>query len=159
MDGIPNRSEGEMENDLIIRGPEPGDAAALADLATQLGYPSTADDIARRLVFLEGDALRRVFVAQVDGEVVGWVDVFARQMLLDDGMAEISGLVVGDGQRGRGIGLRLMEAAESWAASVGCQIMRVRSNVIRERAHRFYTERLGYEVVKQQMVFGKTLTG
>ena len=110
-------------------------------------------------MFLEGDALRRVFVAQVDGEVVGWVDVFARQMLLDDGMAEISGLVVGDGQRGRGIGLRLMEAAESWAASVGCQIMRVRSNVIRERAHRFYTERLGYEVVKQQMVFGKTLTG
>jgi catechol 2,3-dioxygenase-like lactoylglutathione lyase family enzyme len=42
---------------------------------------------------------------------------------------------------------------------MGCEMMRVRSNVIRERAHRFYTERLGYEVVKQQMVFGKTLEG
>jgi GNAT superfamily N-acetyltransferase len=148
-----------MENDLIIREPGPGDAAALADLATQLGYPSTAKDITRRLGLLDGDTLRRVFVAEVGGAVVGWVDVFARRMLLADGMAEVNGLVVGDDQRGRGIGVQLMEAAETWATSMGCEMMRVRSNVIRERAHRFYTERLGYEVVKQQMVFGKTLEG
>ena len=146
-----------MESDLIIREPKPGDATALADHATQLGYPSTADDIGRRLAQLEGDALRRVFVAEAGGDVVGWVDVFVRRMLLIDSMAEVNGLVVADGFRGQGIGERLIQAAEEWALSVGCMGMRVRSNVIRERAHRFYTERQGYEVVKQQMVFGKTL--
>jgi GNAT superfamily N-acetyltransferase len=105
------------------------------------------------------EGLRRVFVAEVDGEVVGWVDVFARRMLLADGMAEVSGLVVADGFRGRGIGARLMQATEKWAVSVGCTVMRVRSNIIRKQAHRFYTERLGYSVVKQQRVFGKKLKG
>lgn len=148
-----------MESDLIVRGPAPGDAAALAELATQLGYPSTAAEAEARLGRLADDRLRRVFVAEAYGEVVGWVDVFARWMLLADGMAEVSGLVVADGFRGQGIGVRLMQAAEVWAASVGCTEMRVRSNVIRERAHRFYTERLGYSVVKQQMVFSKKLKG
>lgn len=144
---------------VIIRTPRIEDAAVLADLATQLGYPATAADIEGRLETLTGDNLRKVFVAEVDGAVVGWVDVFARRMLLVDGMAEINGLIVDAGVRGQGIGEQLMAAAEAWAVSAGCQEMRVRSNVIRQRAHRFYTERLGYDTIKQQAVFRKSLVG
>ena len=45
--------------------------------------------------------------------------------------------------------------AEEWAARHGCPRVRVRSNVIRERTHRFY-ERLGYRAVKSQKVFDKS---
>jgi len=47
-------------------------------------------------------------------------------------------------------------AAEQWARVHGFALMRVRSNVVRERAHRFY-EREGYARVKTQAVFRKAL--
>jgi len=41
----------------------------------------------------------------------------------------------------------LLAAAEDWARKHGCKEMSVRSNVIRERAHKFY-ERNAYEHYK-----------
>lgn len=55
-----------------------------------------------------------------------------------------------------GVGATLLAAAEAWAAARGHDTLRVRSNVIRVDAHRFY-ERLGYERVKQSLVFQKHL--
>jgi GNAT superfamily N-acetyltransferase len=70
--------------------------------------------------------------------------------------AEIAGLVVDEASRGDGMGEALVHRAEAWARERGVAVMRVRSNVIRERAHRFY-DRLGYERVKRQVVFKKRL--
>ena len=49
-----------------------------------------------------------------------------------------------------------LEAAEDWACQHDCPSMSVRSNVIRDRAHKFY-ERQGYEHYKTQKAFRKTL--
>ncbi len=70
--------------------------------------------------------------------------------------AEVNGLVVAEEQRSLGAGARLLKAAEDWARKHGCPSMHVRSNVIRERAHKFY-ERLGYEHYKTQKAFRKML--
>jgi len=56
----------------------------------------------------------------------------------------------------RGRERRLLAAAEEWARKHGCKGMSVRSNVIRERAHKFY-ERNGYEHYKTQKSFRKPL--
>jgi hypothetical protein len=48
----------------------------------------------------------------------------------------------------------LLAAAEAWAREQGFASMRVRSNVLRERAHRFYL-REGYLEKKRQAVFLK----
>jgi GNAT superfamily N-acetyltransferase len=55
-----------------------------------------------------------------------------------------------------GAGARLLEVAEEWSRKQGCRSMSVRSNVIRERAHKFY-ERQGYEHYKSQKAFRKSL--
>ena len=67
-------------------------------------------------------------------------------------------LVVREGRRGNGIGEQLMRYAEQWAAQRGAACVRLRSNVIRADAHRFY-QRLGYRVVKTQLSFEKLLEG
>src|SRR6267143_1648700 len=79
--------------------------------------------------------------------VVGWVHVSVAHLLESDIRAEVNGLVVAEGQRSAGAGARLLAAAEEWARKHGCKGMSVRSNVIRERAHKFY-ERNGYEHYK-----------
>ncbi len=82
--------------------------------------------------------------------------VSVSHLLESDVRAEVNGLIVAEGQRSAGAGAKLLEAAEAWARRRGCRGMNVRSNVIRERAHKFY-ERQGYEHYKSQKAFRKPL--
>ena len=88
--------------------------------------------------------------------VVGWTHVVPRLQLEEAAHAELAGLVVDERMRGAGAGKALLAAAEDWARAQGFAFMRVRSNVLRTRAHRFY-EREGYVRIKSQAVFRKAL--
>jgi GNAT superfamily N-acetyltransferase len=140
---------------LKIRRAKSGDAARLAVLSGELGYPATASEMKARLSRLQaGD--NAVFVAENDGEVIGWLHVSVTHLLEVPLRAEVNGLVVADGQRSKGAGAGLLEAAENWARKKKCVGMSVRSNVLRERAHVFY-ERRGYEHYKTQKALRKLL--
>lgn len=141
----------------MLRRATPADVPDLADLATQLGYPSTLEQIARRLEVLAGEpAVNAVFVAELDGRAVGWVHVHLYRLLVDDLEAEIGGLVVDASARGQGLGARLMEVAENWARERGCLSVYLRSNTLRTQAHTFY-QKLGYRLIKSQYAFRKML--
>jgi GNAT superfamily N-acetyltransferase len=133
-----------------------GDVERVAILLTQLGYPSTPQDIVRRFSRIDGRDDQALFVADDGKSVVGWMHVGAHPYLESDESAEILGLVVAEGQRSRGIGAALVSAAERWAAQHGCQVIRVRSRITRDRAHAFY-ERGGFERIKTQHCFQKIL--
>ncbi len=143
---------------IAIRTARDDDAAALADLSTQLGYPIDATAMRERLARVHATKVGEVFVAcAADGRVVGWTHAVPRLQLEEVPFAELAGLVVDESVRSAGVGARLLAAAEEWARSQGFGVMRVRSNVLRERAHGFY-EREGYTRVKSQAVFCKPLT-
>ena len=127
----------------------------LANLAAQLGYPASAEQIRRRLAALAPD-LCAVLVAELDGEVVGFVHVGCKTSILVESSAELRGLVVAEGRRGGGVGRALLQAAEGWAVEHGCEQMDVSTNVIRAGAHAFYG-RLGYEAYKESVRFRKSL--
>ena len=142
-----------------IRKARRGDAERIAQLTGELGYPASAAQIAVRLRQLTPVSKHAVFVAEspeAGTGVVGWVHVSVSHLLESDVRAEVNGLIVAEGQRSEGAGAKLLEAAESWARHRGCRGMNVRSNVIRERAHKFY-ERQGYEHYKTQKAFRKPL--
>ena len=142
-----------------IRKARRGDAERIAQLSGELGYPASAAQIAVRLRQLTPVSKHAVFVAESPEAatgVVGWVHVSVSHLLESDIRAEVNGLIVADGQRSVGAGAKLLEAAEAWARRRGCRGMNVRSNVIRERAHKFY-ERQGYEHYKTQKAFRKPL--
>jgi GNAT superfamily N-acetyltransferase len=139
---------------LTLRHAKPGDAGRVCVLMEQLGYEVPAEQIARRLA--RGGREREVIVAEDDSGVIGWVGVCVRDDFVGGRYAEIEGLVVDEQTRSTGIGARLLDAVEAWARRQECDTMRVRSNVIRERAHAFY-ERHGYAKVKAQFAMRKTL--
>ncbi|MEW5829760.1 MAG: GNAT family N-acetyltransferase [Chloroflexota bacterium] len=146
-----------MPKPIHVRPARTTDTERLADLAAQLGYPSTPEQVRRRLgLLLDKAEENAVFVAETDGRVAGWVHVHIYSLLVDDPEAEIGGLVVDEQARGRGVGAALMRAAESWTKETGCASVYLRSNVIRTQAHEFY-KRLGYTIVKSQYAFRKTL--
>jgi len=145
------------QSQLKIRRARRGDAPRIAELSGQLGYPATAAQIAQRLRGLKPATQHAVFVADLSGSgVTGWLHVSVAHLVDSELRAEVNGLVVGEGQRSLGAGARLLEAAEEWARKRGCKSMSVRSNVIRERAHKFYV-RQDYEHYKSQKAFRKPL--
>ena len=146
------------DRSIAIRVACDDDVAALAALSAQLGYPVDTTEMRARYARVRVARMGEVFVAEhfADKQVVGWTHVVPRLQLEDAPFAELAGLVVDDAVRGAGVGVALLNAAEAWARSEGFATMRVRSNVVRERAHRFY-EREGYERIKAQAVFRKDL--
>lgn len=141
---------------LSIRSLKAEDAEVAADLSGQLGYPCEVDELRERIEETLRSIDRVAFAAVVDGEMVGWIDAAMERHLQSSACAVIGGLVVRDGARGLGIGRRLCLEVEEWARSKSVPVVRVRSQIKREDAHRFYL-RDGYEKVKTSLVFEKRL--
>ncbi len=141
---------------MTIRPARISDAATIAGLATQLGYPSRPEETEGRLRDVMSRPENVVLVADGDGAVVGWIHAAGSHHVETASFAEILALVVDETRRSGGIGAALVEAAAEWAGQQGFATLRVRSNVIRERAHAFY-ERLGFARLKSQVVFSRSI--
>lgn len=132
------------------------DADAVAELVSQLGYQRTPEQVRRWILDLGSRPDQACFVAELNSEVVAWIDVSLERRLQSEVFGLIGGLVVRDGLRGLGIGRRLCEEAEEWTRQQGVKKMRVTSRSTREDAHRFYL-RDGYRQTKVSLVFEKML--
>jgi len=140
-----------------IRSARSVDCVELARLAGQLGYGSTASQIAERMAAMEPSADYGVFVAELPTRgIVGWIGVSVLRTLETTAWAEVTGLIVDEAYRSQGIGCALMDRAEQWARLSGHKAIAVHSNVVRERAHRFYEGR-GFACLKTQRFLYKDL--
>jgi GNAT superfamily N-acetyltransferase len=129
---------------LTVRDARATDAAAVARLLGQLGYPTDPDAIASRLERLAvvGD---RVVVAEVGEEIVGLAHLQVTPTIeYDRPAAKIGALVVDESHRGAGVGRALVEAVEGEARTRGCTLMFLTTSARRTDAHEFY-RRVGLE--------------
>jgi len=140
-----------------IRSATMDDSSALADLSTQLGYPTSQIQSANRLgVILDSKEHAIIVACLADGTVVGWVHAFLAFRVESDQFAEIGGFIVTEKFRRQGIGKCLLAAVEEWVIQSGIAKLRVRCRSDRVDTHTFYKQ-LGFSKLKQQNVFNKSL--
>jgi GNAT superfamily N-acetyltransferase len=90
---------------------------------------------------------RATMVAELDGQVVGFVDV---RVAYPGGSHRalrygyVSELAVAAGARRRGVGAALLAGAEAWARDHGCVYATLDYNARNLDAGRFYRDRMGY---------------
>jgi N-acetylglutamate synthase-like GNAT family acetyltransferase len=115
------------------------DAARIAELLGQLGYPASPEAAARRLHVLADSAADEVWVAERDGTVVGLVAIHISAALEYDGdVAKVGAIVVDEEARRQGVGEQLMAVAEGEARRRGCVLLFLTTAERREDAHAFY---------------------
>ena len=148
--------DAQMKTQIKVRPIHANDAEPVAELVTQLGYERTPEQVRHWVAELGSHPEQACFVAELNGEVVAWIDVSMANHLQSEVFGLIGGLVVRDGLRNAGIGRRLCEQAEVWTRQQGATKIRVTSRSTREAAHRFYL-RDGYRQSKISMVFEKAL--
>jgi GNAT superfamily N-acetyltransferase len=134
-----------------IRDARDADADALSPLMEQLMHqPTTPAQIRSRLRRLAARDVDRVFVAQVEGRVVGFAGVtYAWLFHADLPTARLMSIVVDEGCRGQGIGRRLVEASTEQARAWGCNRLELTSRLERAGAHSFY-ESVGFSHVSKK---------
>ena len=142
---------------ITVRAARVADAAQIARLSAQLGYPESDEVFAARLRQLLPLPQHAVLVAADAGAtLLGFIAVEHRLTLESGARVEIVGLVVDAGARRRGVGHALLAAAEAWARGIATTELMVRSNVLRAESHPFY-EGAGYRRAKTQHMYRKTL--
>jgi GNAT superfamily N-acetyltransferase len=129
-----------------VRHAEPDDAAQVATLLAELGYPGNqVADVRQRLDLWANETTSRVLVGERHKQVLGIIAVTAIPYLEHAGRwGRIVALVVSSTCRGRGVGRQLVQAAEEAASELGCVVMEVTTALSRTDSHLFY-QALGYE--------------
>jgi GNAT superfamily N-acetyltransferase len=104
---------------------------------------------------MDADQDLALLVAELDGEVAGWVGArlvmpvsdarWQLQRELDVTRLIIDAVVVADAHRGGGAGVALVQAAERWGRERGATVAVADANWASGLAPRFYEGRLGYK--------------
>jgi GNAT superfamily N-acetyltransferase len=129
---------------ISFRPATPRDAARIAALLTDEGYPAGDSDIAARLARFAGPAAG-VIVAESGGEVLGFVATVILPRFEQDGsFVRIVALVVDPGVRERGLGRLLIAEAERVGRDVGADFVEITAGHHRPEARRLY-ESVGFD--------------
>lgn len=154
---ITEKASSGKNTDIIIRNACANDVRALAKIcSSDLGYSCDAELVARRLSLLDSSR-EQVFVAELDGSVVGFVHIELYNLIYCEAGANILGLAVASDYQRQGIGNALMTRAELWAQEQAVSFVRLNSGSNRKEAHSFYRN-LGYDNEKLQIRFMKMLS-
>src|ERR1700731_4541543 len=96
-------SPADNQASIKIRRAKSSDAAQIAELCGQLGYPAKPAEIAQRLRKIEPANQHAVLVAESpEREVMGWLHVSVAPLVEVELRAEVNGLVIASDERGRG---------------------------------------------------------
>lgn len=128
--------------------------AQLARLNEQMGFHATANDIRHRLGLLPRQD--RLLLATDDDALIGYAHLRVAHDLIAAESAEVVAIVVDPSYRRRGVGRRLITAAEAWATESGRSRLVLRTNVVSTAAHAFYVA-MGYEQAETSLVFIRSL--
>ncbi|MFC5833940.1 GNAT family N-acetyltransferase [Nonomuraea insulae] len=134
------------------------DAAALAHLLGQLGYPTVVAEAAHRLALWHATPRSVVLTGVLGTEVCGVAAVHAIPLLERPGLrGRLVALVVAEAARGRGLGHALMDAAEAQARQWECLEMEITSSHDRTTAHHFYKQLRYHDTNDHALRFIKAL--
>lgn len=142
-----------MTEKLIIRRARETDLPALIALfaADDVGghgdttNESAYEDYLRAFNVIDASQSEQLFVADIEGEVVGTFEIMFSRTLTGRGSLSmvVEAVQTRSDMRGKGIGARMIEYAVEEARRRDCRTVQLTSNMARTDAHRFY-ERLGF---------------
>lgn len=138
---------------ITVRPASLTDVPAICRLQSQeLGYHCTLEMTRRRLEDILQKPENRVWIAETDGRLSGFVHAADYDCIYCESLKNILAIAVDHTVQRQGVGRALVCAVEDWARECGSAGVRLVSGMDRQGAHRFY-EACGYFLRKEQKNF------
>lgn len=138
-----------MENKITVRECALTDSESIYLISkNDLGYDYPLEETEKRLKMILKSDRDKIFVAEYDGKVIGYIHACDYDVIYAPSMKNILGLAVDSRYRYMGAGKALLTAAENWAGETGAAGIRLCSGAERKGAHEFYKKR-GYTCSKE----------
>ncbi|ALS02962.1 hypothetical protein ATZ33_16715 [Enterococcus silesiacus] len=119
-----------------------------------LNHEYPLEEAKKQLSYLLSSPVNKLFVQELEGRVVGYIQLSEYVCTYGPKLMNVMALVVDENIHGQGIGKSLLNHAEQWAQEEDAKGIRLNSGVERTEAHKFY-EHQGYVRVKNQVNFRK----
>jgi GNAT superfamily N-acetyltransferase len=145
-----------MSAEPLIRPAKLNDCRGITSLTNELGYPSSQEKVHQILDMVLKHPDHQIYVAESNDVLSGYIHLVCTMRMGSDPFVEIAALFVHDEFQNQGIGTALITGAEKWTQEKGYHLLRIRSNLVRKKAHNFF-QRNGFENLKKQEVFRKQL--
>ena len=137
---------------IIIRPATKNDAASISALLSELGYWLEVAQVEKNIALLSSSSSDTVLVAEAASSIAGVISFHVMPLFHVVGyLGRISSLVVSSKWQRRGVGGKLVQAAEEFGWSQGCLRIEVTSGNQREGAHEFY-QSLGYQLDERRFI-------
>jgi N-acetylglutamate synthase-like GNAT family acetyltransferase len=131
--------------EMMIRDAGESDIEALANLMTELGYPTSTEDMSRRFEEISADPSYDTLIAERTDEIIGMAGLHIERFYeKNKPCARLMALVVDSEHRGLGVGRTLISAVEVRARQRGAGEVMLTTHKRRADAHRLYRS-VGYE--------------
>lgn len=141
---------------IIVRPAAESDATSISALLHELGYSLEVAQVKKNIALLSSSLSDAVFVAEENLSIVGVISFHVIPLFYIVGnLGRISSLVVNSQWQRRGVGGRLVQAAEEFGWSKSCLRIEVTSGDQREGAHEFY-QSLGYQLDERRFIKHQT---
>jgi N-acetylglutamate synthase-like GNAT family acetyltransferase len=127
-----------MDPNFRFRTIEEQDIAGILKTAIELGYPAsekTVKDLVE-LVLERND--HQIIIAEAEKKLLGYIHLHCIEIESERQKIEVSGILIPDSQRSKGIGSRFLKEAEKWARSRDIHTISIRTNLIRQEAIPFF---------------------
>ena len=127
-----------------LRPAEPGDAKALAELVTDLGYPVDGAELWSRIEKMPHGTYQTL-VAVMENGVAGFIGLLTLPVYEHPlPIGWILALCISPQHRREGLGTALIQEAEKYYRIQGVSDIRLHSGIHRDEAHKFY-EKMGFD--------------
>ncbi|MDZ7647215.1 MAG: GNAT family N-acetyltransferase [Cytophagales bacterium] len=140
-----------MKAEITIGDATPDDTRQLANLISQLGYPTKEPDVLLRIRAHQSPGFK-ILVARKDKLVIGFICLHYYQTFhLPGPVGRITSFCVDSVVRKQGVGQMLLLAAEEYFKQQPCYKIEVTSNLRRTETHEYYL-RQGYTETSRHFI-------
>jgi len=127
-----------MDSNIRFRKVDEHDITGILEIALELGYPASEKTVKDLVNLVVEKDDHEIIIAKTERKVLGYIHLHCIEGESEQQKIEVSGILIPDSHRSKGIGGRFLEEAEKWTRGRDIHTISIRTNLIRPKAIPFF---------------------
>ena len=114
------------------------DIGGILETAQELGYPASEKTVKDLVNLVLERKDHQIIIAESENKLLGYIHLHCIKAAIEQQKIEVSGILIPDSYRSKGIGSRFLKEAEKWTRGRDINTISIRTTLIRPEAIPFF---------------------